>query len=77
MDLAARACPEGAEATAFAAFMAVFNIAAAASNWAGGAFYERLSVTHGAYGAMVMLSLAGTACTFACWPLLRWALPRD
>ncbi|MBI3565875.1 MAG: hypothetical protein HY079_11805 [Elusimicrobia bacterium] len=75
MDLAARACPEGAEATAFAAFMAVFNIAAAASNWAGGALYERLAASHGAYAAMVSLSLVGTACTFACWPLLRYALP--
>lgn len=77
MDLAARACPEGAEATAFAAFMAVFNIAAAASNWAGGAFYERLSAAHSPYWAMVALSGAGTLCTFACWPLLRWALPRE
>ena len=77
MDLAARACPEGAEATAFAAFMAVFNIAASASNGMGGAFYEKLTAAHGAYAAMVILSLVGTACTFACWPLLRFALPRD
>ena len=77
MDLAARACPEGAEATAFAAFMAVFNIAAAASNGIGGALYERLTASHGAYAAMVILSGVGTACTFACWPLLRFALPRD
>jgi predicted MFS family arabinose efflux permease len=77
MDLAARACPKGAEATAFAAFMAVFNIAAAASNGIGGAFYEKLSASHGAYAAMVVLSGVGTACTFACWPLLRVALPRD
>jgi predicted MFS family arabinose efflux permease len=77
MDLAARACPEGAEATAFAAFMAVFNIAASASNGFGGAFYEKLSAAHGAYAAMVILSLVGTACTFACWPLLKFALPRD
>jgi predicted MFS family arabinose efflux permease len=77
MDLAARACPRGAEATAFAAFMAVFNIAAAASNGIGGALYERLAAGHGAYAAMVILSLAGTACTFACWPLLRFAVPRD
>lgn len=75
MDLAARACPAGAEATAFAAFMAVFNIAAAASNWAGGALYERLAAAHGAYFGMAALSLVGTACTFACWPLLRWAVP--
>jgi predicted MFS family arabinose efflux permease len=76
MDLAARACPEGAEATAFAAFMAVFNIAASASNAAGGAFYEKLAAGHGPYAAMVVLSLAGTLCTFACWPLLKHALPR-
>ncbi|MDE2511748.1 MAG: MFS transporter, partial [Elusimicrobia bacterium] len=77
MDLAARACPEGAEATAFAAFMAVFNIAASASNGMGGAFYEKLSAAHSPYAAMVILSMIGTACTFACWPLLRFALPRD
>jgi predicted MFS family arabinose efflux permease len=75
MDLAARACPQGAEATSFAAFMAVFNIAAAASNAAGGVLYERLSASHGAYQAMVVLSLIGTAGTFACWPLLRLAAP--
>jgi MFS family permease len=77
MDLAARACPKGAEATAFAAFMAVFNIAAAASNGIGGALYERLSAGHGAYAAMAVLSGIGTACTFACWPLLRFAIPRE
>jgi predicted MFS family arabinose efflux permease len=77
MDLAARACPKGAEATAFAAFMAVFNIAAAASNGIGGAMYEKLTAAHGAYAAMVILSGVGTACTFACWPLLRYAMPRD
>jgi len=77
MDLCARACPKGAEATTFAAFMAVFNIAAAGSNWTGGAFYERLAAARGAYPAVVILSLAGTACTFAAWPLLRWAAPRE
>ncbi len=74
MDLAARACPAGAEATAFAAFMAVFNIAAAASNWVGGELYERLAAWRGPYAAMALLSLIGTACTAACWPLLRRAL---
>jgi predicted MFS family arabinose efflux permease len=76
MDLCARACPKGAEATTFAAFMAVFNLAAAASNAAGGAFYDRLTTAHGAYFAMAALAMAGTACTFASWPLLRWAAPR-
>jgi predicted MFS family arabinose efflux permease len=75
MDLAAQACPKGAEATAFAAFMAVFNIAAAASNWTGGVLYEKFSAAHSPYWAMVILSGLGTACTFACWPLLKYAIP--
>lgn len=77
MDLAARLSPAGAEATGFAAFMAVFNIAAAASNWAGGALYERLAASHGAYAAMAALSLVGTIGTAAAWPALRAALRHD
>lgn len=77
MDLAARLCPKGAEATAFAAFMAVFNLAAAASNWAGGALYERLAVSRGSYQAMAALSLVGTLGTVAAWPALRAALGND
>ena len=76
MDLAARSCPPGAEATSFAAFMAVFNIAAAGSNYVGGALYEKISIVSGPYVALVLLALLGTACTFACWPLLRWAAPK-
>lgn len=71
MDLAARACPEGAEATAYAAFMAVFNLAALASNAVGGALYAALVLPLGAWGAMAALSLIGTAATLACWPLLK------
>jgi len=74
MDLAAKSCPEGAEATVFAAYMAVFNIAASASNTLGGRLYESLSAAHGAYAAMVILSLVGTAGTLAAWPCLRFAL---
>ncbi len=76
MDLAAKACPEGAEATVFAAYMAVFNIAAASSNAMGGAWYERLASAHGPYAAMAVLSLVGTAGTVAAWPCLRYALKR-
>ncbi len=76
MDLAAKSCPEGAEATVFAAYMAVFNIAASASNTLGGALYERLSAAHGAYPAMLLLSLVGSAGTLAAWPCLRYALKR-
>jgi len=77
MDLAAKSCPDGAEATVFAAYMAVFNIAASTSNTMGGALYERLTASHGAYMAMVLLSLVGTAGTVFAWPLLRFALRHD
>jgi MFS family permease len=77
MDLAAKSCPEGAEGTVFAAYMAVFNIAASASNTMGGSLYEKLAAAHGAYAAMVILSLVGTAGTVAAWPLLGFALRND
>jgi len=77
MDLAAKSCPEGAEGTVFAAYMAVFNIAASASNTMGGRLYESLTAAHGAYPAMVILSLIGTAGTIAAWPCLRFALRHD
>jgi len=77
MDLAAKSCPDGAEATVFAAYMAVFNIAASASNTLGGKLYESLSAAHGAYAAMAILSLVGTAGTLAAWPCLRFALRHD
>ena len=76
MDLAAKSCPEGAEATAFAAYMAVFNIAASVSNTVGGRWYESLAASRGPYEAMVMLSAVGTAGTLAAWPCLRSALRR-
>ncbi|PIR16721.1 MAG: hypothetical protein COV48_09465 [Elusimicrobia bacterium CG11_big_fil_rev_8_21_14_0_20_64_6] len=77
MDLAAKSCPDGAEATVFAAYMAVFNIAASASNTLGGALYERLASSHGAYAAMALLSFVGTAGTLSAWPCLRFALRDD
>jgi len=77
MDLAAKSCPEGAEATVFAAYMAVFNIAASASNTFGGRMYESLAASHGAYAAMALLSLIGTAGSLAAWPCLRYALRHD
>ena len=77
MDLAAKSCPDGAEATVFAAYMAVFNIAASASNTLGGKFYESLTAAHGAYAAMVILSFVGTAGTVAAWPCLSYALRND
>ncbi|MBI5240868.1 MAG: MFS transporter [Elusimicrobia bacterium] len=76
MDMAAQACPKGAAATAFAAYMAVFNLAALASNMAGGCLYDRMrlvfaSASDPAYCAAAVLILIGSGCTFSCW----WLLP--
>lgn len=76
MDMAAQSCPAHAEATAFAAYMAVFNLAASASNTAGGKLYDLLRprlafFADPAYGAVVVLTLIGSLCTLSCW----WLLP--
>jgi MFS family permease len=74
MDLAARSCPEGAEAAAFAAYMSVFNLAASGSNMAGGWLLEALRGRLSAYGCFAVLVLLGSACTALCWPLLAPAV---
>ncbi len=76
MDLAAQSCPKHAEATAFAVYMAVFNLAALASNTVGGMLYDRMrqvfaAAANPAYCAAAVLILIGSVCTFACW----WLLP--
>ena len=76
MDMAAQSCPRHAEATAFALYMAVFNLAALASNAAGGRLYDLMrrvfqAASNPAYCAAAVLILIGTACTIACW----WLLP--
>jgi predicted MFS family arabinose efflux permease len=70
MDLVAKMSPEHGEATSFALFMAVFNLAALASNTLGGKLYELWSARPAA--AMDGLVLISALCTLACWPLLRW-----
>ncbi len=71
MDLAARSCPALGEATAFAALMSVFNLAAWGSNTAGGWGYEWLRAFPmvGARGAWTVLVLIGAASTLAAWAL--------
>lgn len=69
MDLAARACPEGGEATAFALFMSVFNLAAWSSNAAGAAAYGALAPA-GSARAMSILIVASAAFSLAALPLL-------
>lgn len=72
MDLVARMSPEHGEATAFALFMAVFNLAALASNTFGGWVYERAAAGAGASSAMNLLVVIGALCTGAAWAFLRW-----
>ncbi|MCX5794545.1 MAG: MFS transporter [Elusimicrobia bacterium] len=76
MDLAAQSCPKHAEATAFAVYMAVFNLAALGSNTVGGTLYDKMKLVFAAAGnpsycSAAVLILIGSACTFACW----WLLP--
>ncbi|MDD5628953.1 MAG: hypothetical protein PHU21_07810, partial [Elusimicrobia bacterium] len=79
MDWAAQSCPKHAEATAFAVYMAVFNLAALASNTVGGALYDRMKLVFAAwsdpaYCAAAVLILIGSGCTLSCWWLLPAAL---
>ncbi|MFA5141310.1 MAG: MFS transporter [Elusimicrobiota bacterium] len=70
MDLLAQACPKHGEATAFALFMSVFNLAAWASNTLGARVYD--AGASRAHGTMAVLIILGAASTLACWPLLRF-----
>jgi predicted MFS family arabinose efflux permease len=76
MDLLARSCPDRAEATSFALFMSVFDLAASASNTAGGKLYDALRAGLAGYSspermAAWILILIGSLCTLACW----WLVP--
>ncbi len=71
MDMVARLCPAGAEATTFALYMALFNLAALASNTAGGKLYDVLRSGLGSpHAAMAALVLLGVGTTLACRPIL-------
>lgn len=67
MDLAARSCPPGGEATAFAVYMSVFNLAAWASNTAGGKLYGMASSPPAAAAGLCALAAAAV---FLSWPLV-------
>ncbi|MDE1976982.1 MAG: MFS transporter, partial [Elusimicrobia bacterium] len=76
MDLAAQLCPPYAEATAFAVYMAAFDLAEAGSNAVGGRLYDGLRAEfswcpHPAYAAVLGLCAIGACCTLSCW----WLLP--
>jgi MFS family permease len=70
MDLLAQACPKHGEATGFALFMSVFNLAAWASNTLGARVYD--AGASRPHGAMAVLIVLGALSTVACWPLLRF-----
>lgn len=79
MDLLARSCPDGAEATSFALFMSVFDLAASASNTAGGKLYDFLRAGLAGYShsermaAWILISI-GSLSTIACWWLVPLAI---
>lgn len=72
MDLVAQACPKHGEATAFALFMSVFNLAAWGSNTLGATLYGSFGAPLGEHAAMALLIFFGSGCTLLCWPLLRY-----
>lgn len=72
MKLAAEASPQGGEATAFAAAMAIFNLAAVASNNLGGAVYSRFAPDT----AVWILSGIAAAAGLASFPLIQGTMRR-
>jgi predicted MFS family arabinose efflux permease len=64
LDLAARAVPERAEGTYFAALMAVSNLGSTGSVWVGGRLYDVVGLPW-----LIAISAAATA---ACWLLVPW-----
>jgi len=72
MDVAARVCPRGLEATSFALLISAFNLAAWSSNTLGGKWFGAWSAgPAGPAGAMARLILLSALATAACWPLAR------
>jgi MFS family permease len=65
LDLAARACPRGVEATFFALLMSVYNVGIAVSDWAGGHLYDWLGLQ-----PMILISAALTALAWALVPVV-------
>jgi hypothetical protein len=75
MDLIARSCPVEAEATSYALFLSLFDLAMYGSNTLGGKIYDVLQTILGAQAlhnqlSYVTLILIGAGCTLAC----RWTL---
>lgn len=71
LDLAARACPQRAEATFFALLMSIFNLGTQAAQNAGAHLYTALGEGSPAYTWLVLISTAATAAVWLLVPLVR------
>ena len=69
LDLAARAVPQRAEGTFFAALMSVNNLGTTGAAWVGGHLYELVGLNW-----LIAISAAATA---ACWLLVPWVRVPD
>jgi hypothetical protein len=77
MDLVAKLCPDGIEATSFALYMGAFNVSASLSNTFGGIAYAwGVKNLPSAYAAISVLVVIAALCKIACWPLLPILFPR-
>lgn len=70
-DLAARACTERMTSTVFATFMALCNIASAASTWLGGVWYHHGAAQWGSTASFQSLIVVSSLFTATCWLVVR------
>ncbi len=75
LDLIARVCPQDVEATSYALFLALIDLAMFGSNTVGGKLYDWVQPLTAVQSASpinpyVILILIGSVCTLAC----RWTL---
>ena len=71
LDLAAKACPKGVEATFFALLMSVFNLGTQASQNVGAYLYTVLGEGAPAYTQLVLISAIATALVWLLVPLVQ------
>ena len=65
LDLAAKACPQRAEATFFALLMSVYNLGMRSAEWTGANLYDWVG-----YAPLVLISTAFTAAAWLLVPLV-------
>lgn len=81
LDLAARVCPKGAEATVFAFLLGLSNLANSGSVWLGGAIYDygdQYFTGLSGYSALILIGSGATLLCLAVVPFIpKWALQRQ